>query len=103
MSSVPVFIATAALLFALALVGLVLTHHLVRKILALNVMASAVFLLLGALAYRPFEAERAVDPVPHAMVLTGIVVSFSASALALGLARRIHAETGRARLPEEDA
>jgi len=29
------------------------------------------------------------DPVPHALVLTGIVVAFSATALALALGRRL--------------
>ena len=42
------------------------------------------------------------DPVPHAMVLTGIVVAVSATALALALACRIHQETGNARITENE-
>ena len=41
------------------------------------------------------------DPVPHAMVLTGIVVAVSATAFALVLARRIYSVTGSTRLPED--
>ena len=40
------------------------------------------------------------DPVPQAMVLTGIVVSVAATALALALARRLHKLTGAHTLPE---
>lgn len=97
-----IYLTTALLLFSLAFIGLLLTHHLIRKVLALNVMASSVFLLLVVFAYRPAETGSAgSDPVPQALVLTGIVVSFSASAITVALARRIHADTGEARLPEE--
>jgi multicomponent Na+:H+ antiporter subunit C len=57
---------------------------------AINVMGAGVFLLLIAVAYR--GPGLAPDPVPHALVVTGIVVAVSATALALGLARRLHAE-----------
>ena len=96
-----IYLTTALLLFGIAVVGFILTHHLVRKVLALNVIATAVFLLLVVLAYGGGGPDP--DPVPHALVLTGIVVSFSASALALGLARRIHDATGHSHLPEEEA
>ena len=41
------------------------------------------------------------DPVPQAMVLTGIVVAVAATALALALVRRFHALTGRLELTED--
>jgi multicomponent Na+:H+ antiporter subunit C len=85
-------------LFSIGLYGLVLRAHLLRKIVALNVMGAAVFLFLAAVARR--NQELFPDPVPHAMVLTGIVVAVSISAFALSLARRIHRETGSAKLPE---
>jgi multicomponent Na+:H+ antiporter subunit C len=87
-------------LFCIGLYGLVVRAHLLRKILALNVMGSAVFLFLAAVARRNQDAFP--DPVPHAMVLTGIVVAVSVTAFALALARRIHRETGSANLPEGD-
>lgn len=57
-----------------------------RKILAANLMGSGVFLVLVALARR---VPGVPDPVPHALVLTGIVVSVSATACALALAQRL--------------
>lgn len=84
-------------LFTFGLYALIIHNHLLRKILALNVMGSGVFLVLVALAKR----SQAADPVPHAMVITGIVVAISATALALALMLRLQAETGRAELPEE--
>jgi multicomponent Na+:H+ antiporter subunit C len=93
-----VFPATGALLFALGAAGVLLLAHLVRRILAFNVMGSGIFLVLVGLAQR----DGAVDPVPQAMVLTGIVVAVAATALALALARRLHALTGRTELPSAD-
>jgi len=86
-------------LFTLGLYALIVHAHLLRKILAINVMGSGVFLVLVALGGRTPGA--APDPVPHAMVITGIVVAISATALALALMLRVQAKTGRAQLPEE--
>jgi multicomponent Na+:H+ antiporter subunit C len=73
---------------ALLLVGFagVLGHRdLVRRILSLNLASSGVFLVIVALARR----SGAPDPVPHALVLTGLVVGVSSTALALALAVRL--------------
>jgi multicomponent Na+:H+ antiporter subunit C len=86
-------------LFTLGLYALIVHAHLLRKILAINVMGSGVFLVLVALGGR--TAGALPDPVPHAMVITGIVVAISATALALALMLRVQAQTGRAQLPEE--
>jgi len=74
--------------------ALVLRAHLIRKVLALNVMGSGVFLVLVG-------AGAAPDPVPQAMVITGIVVTVSATALALALVLRIDTATGKPTLPED--
>jgi multicomponent Na+:H+ antiporter subunit C len=95
---------TISLLYALVgvvllnmgLYRLVVDPHLVKKILALNVSSSGVFLFLVAAADQ--TAGPVPDPVPHAMVLTGIVVAVSATALALALACRIYQLTGTTRL-----
>ena len=86
-------------LFTLGLYALIVHAHLLRKILAINVMGSGVFLVLVALGGRTPGA--APDPVPHAMVITGIVVAVSATALALALLLRVQAKTGRTRLAEQ--
>lgn len=100
MSRFLLFAFVSVVLFALSAYAVVTYASLLRKILALNVMGSAVFLLLVAVADR--NRTDAPDPVPHAMVLTGIVVAVSATAFALALARRIHAEMGLETLPGED-
>jgi len=82
------YAAVGLLLFAMGLLGLVLSQQFIRKILALNVMGTGVFLFLVAGATR--YGLNKPDPVPHAMVLTGIVVAVSATALGLALAGRIH-------------
>ena len=90
----------AGALAGLGMYGLITQRHLLRRILAVNVLGNAVFLLLVAFARRHPDY---VDPVPHAMVLTGIVIAVSATAFALVLARRYHAETGLNHLPEDEA
>ena len=85
-------------LFTLGLYALIVYRHLLRKILAINVMGSGVFLVLVALAARTQDVP---DPVPHAMVITGIVVAISATALALALMLRLREASERVELPDE--
>jgi len=86
-------------LFTLGLHALVVHAHLLRKILAVNIMGSGVFLVLVALARR--SGETASDPVPHAMVITGIVVTVSATALALALMLKLAGKSGHTVLPDK--
>jgi multicomponent Na+:H+ antiporter subunit C len=100
MSTFTLFAVTAIFLLCIGLYALIVYEHLLRKILALNVMSAGVFLFLVAVAYR--NKAPAPDPVPHAMVLTGIVVAVSVTAFALALARRIHREEGLPVIPDLD-
>lgn len=100
---------TLALLYGLAGIALVAmglyaalaARHVLRRLLGLNVLGSGVFMMLVALASRSTVIAGRPDPVPHAMVLTGIVVAVSATAVALALLRRMHHHDGSARLPED--
>ncbi|MCY1440977.1 NADH-ubiquinone/plastoquinone oxidoreductase chain 4L [compost metagenome] len=98
MTSGLLFAIVGVLLFTMGGAGVLLLDHLLRRILAFNLMGSGAFLVLVGLAQR----HDVADPVPQAMVLTGIVVAVAATALALALARRLHALTGRMELPEAD-
>lgn len=100
MSRFPIYAFAAVALIAVGAYALMAYRNLVRKIIALNVLGSGVFLLLGGIAWRSRPGDP--DPVPHAMVLTGIVVAVSATAFALALARRIHARSGRVTLSEQE-
>jgi len=86
-------------LFSLGLYALIVHAHLLRKILALNVMGNGAFLVLVALARRTGDAQP--DAVPQAMVITGIVIAVSATALALTLMLKLTSETGRAELSDD--
>ena len=81
---------TGCLIIALGLRTALLHPSLLQRVIGINVMGSGVFLLLIVVAYR--GTGMPPDPVPHALVLTGIVVAVSATALALALARRLTAE-----------
>lgn len=88
-------------LFSQGVYGLIIHGHLLRKILAANIMSSGVFLVFVATALR--NPQQVPDPVPHAMVLTGIVVAFSATALGLALAAHLQSATGRADIDQDEA
>ncbi|RCK77953.1 MAG: monovalent cation/H+ antiporter subunit C [Candidatus Ozemobacter sibiricus] len=91
------------ILLAIGFASLILTPGLLRKIIALNIMSSGTFLILVSLARRsPDPVTQAPDPVPQAMVLTGIVVSVSATAMGLAFLLRYYEATGRLALPEDD-
>jgi len=100
MTTALLYALTGICLFSLGLYALIVQSHLLRKLLAINVMSSGVFLVLAGLAAR--TPEGIVDPVPHAMVITGIVVAVAATALGLAILLRVQALTGNARLPEDN-
>lgn len=85
----------SAMLVALGLFGLVAQAAVIRKILAFNLLGGGVFLLFGVVARR-----AGTDPVPQAMVITGLVVAFAATALAVVMALRMHQITGAATVAE---
>jgi multicomponent Na+:H+ antiporter subunit C len=83
---------TGIVLFALGVRALLLQRELLRRVLAVNIMGAGVFMLLITVAYH--GRYLPADPVPHALVLTGIVVAVSATALALMLGRRLSEKAG---------
>lgn len=87
-------------LFVIGLYALFTYPHLLRKVLALNIMASGVFLVYIAAANR--NAQGLPDPVPHAMVLTGIVVASASMLLGLALITRVQMITGSPQLDETE-
>lgn len=81
------FAVTGTLIFGLGLFGALRDEALLGRIIAINVSGIGVFLMFVAFAYR--GASQDPDPIPHALVLTGIVVAVAASGLALALAKRL--------------
>lgn len=97
MSLAPYYAWLGAALCVLGLFGFIVQRHLLRRLLAFNIMGSGSFLLLVGLA----QARGEVDPVPQALVLTGIVVAVASTALALVVFRRWQRVSGESSLPED--
>ena len=91
----------AAVLVGIGLYGLITDPHPLRKLLAFNLLGSGVFLLFGVVARRGMAAGLGGDPVPHALIITGIVVAFAATAMASALLVRLFEATGRATLDSD--
>ena len=89
MSAATLYGFCAALLVGLGLFGLIVHPQPLRKILAFNLIGGGVFLLFGAVARRGAAAGFGGDPVPQALVITGLVVAFAATALAVALLLRL--------------
>lgn len=81
-----------AAMVAIGLYRAVVTEDLLRRVLAINVLAAGIASMLLAAGHRGAEA----DPVPQAFVLTGIVVLVSTTAVALALICRLEED------PEDD-
>ena len=91
----------AAALFALGIGGMALLPNLLRKLLAMNVMQVAVIVFFVSLSFKegatvPIlgeggapQAADFMNPLPHTLMLTAIVVAVSSTGLALGLLVRI--------------
>lgn len=101
MSTETLFGLCASALVGLGLYGLIVHPQPLRKILAFNLLGSGVFLFFGVVARRGAAAGLGGDPVPQAMVITGIVVAFAATAMAVALTLRLLEQTGGANLNEE--
>lgn len=93
--------AVAMVLFVIGFMNLLLQKNLIKKIIGLNIMDSAVYLFLAEKGYIngrtvPIivdgiqEVETYINPIPSGLVLTGIVVSVSVSALMLSLTVRLY-------------
>lgn len=93
--------AVAMILFVIGFANLLLQKNLIKKIIGLNIMDSAVYLFLAEKGYIngrtvPIvvngvqDVEAYINPIPSGLVLTGIVVSVSVSALMLSLTVRLY-------------
>ena len=88
-------------LVGIGLYALIVKPEPLRKLLAFNVIGNGVFLVFGIVSRRGAVGAFPFDPVPQAMVITGIVVAFAASALAVALMLRLAGESGRVTLDPE--
>lgn len=93
--------AVAILLFGIGFTNLLLQKNMIKKIIGLNIMDTAVYLFLAEKGYiaghiapivvnGDVSPETYINPVPSGLVLTGIVVSVSVTALMLSLTIRLY-------------
>ncbi len=93
------------ILFGIGFTTLLLHPNLIKKIIGMNIMDTAVYLFLAAKGYIagrmvPImsdgiqDASAYINPVPSGLVLTGIVVSVSTTALMLALTIRLYERYG---------
>ena len=91
----------AMILFGIGFANLLLQKNLSKKIIGLNIMDTAVYLFLAEKGYieghiAPIvvngnvSPDTYINPVPSGLVLTGIVVSVSVTALMLSLTIRLY-------------
>jgi len=91
----------AVILFGIGFTMLLLHRNLIKKIMGMNIMDTAIYLFLAAKGYIkgrmvPIvtdgiqDVSAYINPVPSGLVLTGIVVSVSSTALMLALTMRLY-------------
>ena len=93
---------TAVILFGIGFMTLLLHSNLIKKIVGLNIMDTAIYLFLASRGFvtgrvAPLlidtvvpESGKYINPIPAGLVLTGIVVSVSVTAFSLALVQRLY-------------
>ena len=93
--------AVAMILFGIGFANLLFQKNLIKKIIGFNIMDTAIYLFLAEKGYiagrmPPIvvngiqDVGAYINPIPSGLVLTGIVVSVSVSALMLSLTIRLY-------------
>ena len=93
--------AAAVILFGIGFTMLLFHQNLIKKLIGMNIMDTGIFLFLASMGYirgrkAPIITDGVTDvnayinPVPAGLVLTGIVVSVSVTAVMLSLAIRLY-------------
>lgn len=106
--------AVAMILFGIGFANLLFQKNLIKKIIGFNIMDSAIYLFLAEKGYisgriAPIivdgvqDVDKYINPIPSGLVLTGIVVSVSVTALMLSLTMRLYKRYGTLDLDEISA
>ena len=102
----------SVILFSIGFAMLLLQRNLIKKVMGLNIMDTSVYLFLAAKGYiagrgvpiavpgEAASAERFINPLPGGLVLTGIVVSVSVSAILLALIQKFYYYYGTVNLDD---
>jgi multicomponent Na+:H+ antiporter subunit C len=92
------------LLFCIGLHTVIVRRNIIKKLIGLNIMETAVFFFYISVGYldqgiAPIKTggadpARMVNPLPQCLILTGIVVAVSVTALALSLVILLYRQYG---------
>ncbi len=93
--------AVSMILFGIGFTNLLMQKNLIKKIVGMNIMDTSMYLFLALKGYisgrkAPIvvdgvqSVEAYINPIPSGLVLTGIVVSVSVTALMLALTIRLY-------------
>jgi multicomponent Na+:H+ antiporter subunit C len=105
----PYFI--SVILFCLGCLCILTQHNLIKKVIGINIMETGIFLFYVAVGnirggvapiYDPNLPEGIlyINPLPSALMLTGIVVSFSVTAFALAIIVKLYNFYGTVYAPD---
>jgi len=94
----------ATVLFCIGLYTVIVRRNIIKKLIGLNIMETSVFFFYISLGYldkgiAPIgvgnaDPARMVNPIPQALILTGIVVAVSVTALALSMVILLYRQYG---------
>ena len=93
------------ILFGIGFSNLLMQNNLIKKIIGMNIMDTSVYLFLAVKGYivghkAPIvvdgvqSVDAYINPIPSGLVLTGIVVSVSVTAVMLALTIRLYRRYG---------
>lgn len=105
------FEAASVIIFGIGLTTLLLHKNMIKKIMGFNIMDTAIYLFLTSKGYiinriapiltgddvpapSPDAVQTYANPIPSGLVLTGIVVSVSVTALMLAITIRLYRRYG---------
>ncbi|MFO8191858.1 MAG: cation:proton antiporter subunit C [Bacillota bacterium] len=90
----------AVVLFVIGMYTMLTHSNMIKKVIAMNIMDTSVFLLFVSVGYlsggrapivdEGLSAAAYANPLPGALMLTGIVVAVSVTAYALSLVVKIY-------------
>ena len=96
-----VYSVVAVILFSVGFTTLMVHRNMIKKIIGFNIMDTAVYLFLASKGYivgrkapiivdNVMSTDAYINPIPAGLVLTGIVVSVSVTALMLSITIRLY-------------
>lgn len=98
-----------AILFVVGFAGIILSANLIKKLIGLTVLQSSILLLFVSMGkvdngvapiYTEVSDQLYVNPLPHVLMLTAIVVGVAVNAVGLALTIKIKEHYGTLREDE---